>query len=277
MTDQATSNTEKSASTFRRLHDPGEFLVIPNAWDVASAALFAASGARAIATTSCGVAWSYGYPEGERLPLDLLVDLIARTTRVVSIPVSVDFERGYGRTAHDVGEAVSRLLDAGAVGINLEDDAGPPEEIVARIRAARTVADRHGVDLFINARTDVVLHRAVPEARYVEESLVRAKMFAEAGADGFFVPGLYVPEQIEAVVRGTSLPLNLVPIVPQVPDVATLRRLGVRRLSVGGRITEVAFSAARRACVELLEKGTYSSFFPGDISYDGMNALFDKS
>jgi len=151
-----------TASTFRSLHAPGEMLVLPNAWDSASAALFEASGARATATTSSAMAWSLGYPDGEHVPIELLADVVRRIVRTVSIPVSVDLERGFGRTPREVGESVTRVLDAGAVGFNLEDGDSAPEVFAERVRAAREAAQRAGIDAFINARTDIVLRRTHP-------------------------------------------------------------------------------------------------------------------
>ncbi|WP_394820848.1 isocitrate lyase/phosphoenolpyruvate mutase family protein [Pendulispora albinea] len=260
------------AATFRSLHAPGELVVFPNAWDAGSAALFVANGARAITTTSCAVAWSLGYADGEDLPLEELLGAVRRMVRAVSVPVSVDFERGYGKTPREVAESVTRVLETGAVAVNLEDGAGRPEALAESIAAAREAARRFGVDLFINSRTDIVLHRTHPPEQHVEESLARAKIFEEAGADGFFVPGLQNPDHIQAITRGTSLPLNVL-AWPGLAPVPELRRLGVRRVTVGGRLGEVALEAARRACVELLQAGTYS--FPvGEITYAGMNALF---
>jgi len=174
-----------------------------------------------------------------------------------------------------VDQTSERILDAGAVGLNLEDNAGSPADLAERIAAARTAAERRGVNLFINARTDIVLHRTHPPDHYVEESLARAKIYQDAGADGFFVPDIRSPEHIEAITKGTSLPVNVL-AMPEVPDVAELRKRGVRRLSIGGRLAEVAYAAARRACAELLEAGTYSSFYPADITYAKMNKFFTK-
>ncbi|WP_394838533.1 isocitrate lyase/phosphoenolpyruvate mutase family protein [Pendulispora rubella] len=262
-----------NAATFRSLHAPGEMLVLPNAWDCASAALFEASGARATATTSSAMAWSLGYPDGEHVPVALLADVVRRMVRTVSIPVSVDLERGFGATPRDVAESVTRILDAGAVGFNLEDGSGDPKAFAERLHAAREAAQRAGVDAFINARTDVVLHGKLPPEKHVEECLARAEVYAAAGADGFFVPRLSTPPHIEAVAKGTSLPLNVLS-GPGLANVATLRQLGVRRLSIGGNLAEVAYEAARRACTELVQSGTYSSFFPAEITYPKMNAFF---
>lgn len=261
------------ADLFRSLHAAGEFIVLPNAWDCASAGLFVQNGAKAIATTSSGIAWAAGFPDGERIPLVQLIDVVARIARTVSVPVSVDFERGYGETPTQVAESVTRVIDAGAVAINLEDATRPASELAERIVAARRAGERAGVHLFINARTDIALFRAVAPERYVEESLARAKVFEDAGADGFFVPGDLEPAHIEGIAKGTRLPLNVL-AQPGVPPVAELRRLGARRLSVGGRLAEVALEGARRACIELLEAGTYSSFFPEGVTYPKMNKLF---
>ncbi|WP_394838781.1 isocitrate lyase/phosphoenolpyruvate mutase family protein [Pendulispora rubella] len=264
------------AAAFQSLHAPGEFLSIPNAWDAASAKIFEASGAKAIATTSCAVAWALGFADGEKISLDALTTVVRGITRSVSIPVSVDFERGYGETPNDVAASVTRILDVGAVGINLEDGFGPANELGVRIAVARRAALRFGVPLFINARTDVVLHRTRRPEQEVDEILARAKIYQDAGADGLFVPGLSNPDHIEAVARGTSLPLNLFAALPKLPPVAELRRLGVRRLTTAGRFAEVAFDAARRACIEFLESGTYSAFERCELNYHVMNGFFAK-
>jgi len=265
------------AAAFHSLQAPGGFLLIPNAWDAASAKVFEVSGAKAIATTSCAVAWALGFADGEKISLDALATVVRSMTRSVSIPVSVDFERGYGETPNEVASSVTRILDVGAVGINLEDGVRPATELGVRIAAARHAAQRFGVPLFINARTDVVIHRTHPPEQQVDEILARAKIFQDAGADGLFVPGLTNPDHIEAVVRGTSLPLNLFAALPNLPPVAELRRLGVRRLSTAGRFAEVALDAARRACIEFLESETYSAFERCELNYHMMNAFFAKS
>lgn len=258
---------------FRALHEAGRMLVLPNAWDAGSARLIEASGAEAIATSSAALAWAQGYADGEHLPIDALVAAVAAITRVVSAPVTVDFERGYSDDPAAVAAAVLRLIDAGAVGVNLEDGSAPPELLARKIRAVRAAVAARGADVFINARTDVYLRGLAPPERAVPETLVRARLYADAGCDGLFVPKVTALDEIDAIVRGSSLPLNVM-AMPGIAPVAELRGAGARRLSVGPGLAEVALAAARRACVELLEHGTYASLFACEVTYAEMNALF---
>ena len=199
--------------------------------------------------------------------------MTAAITRVVSVPVTVDFEQGYSDDPATVAANVARVIDAGAVGVNLEDGGGPPELLAQKIRAVRAATKARGVDVFLNARTDVYLRGLVPPADAVAEALRRARLYAEAGSDGLFVLVVKSSADIEAIAAATPLPLNVV-TMPGIAPVAELRRLGVRRLSVGPALMEVALAAAKRACVELLKQGTYGSLFVEEINYAQMNALF---
>ena len=145
------------ADTFRRLHAGPDLLILPNAWDAGSARIIETLGARAVATTSAGVCWSHGYADGHHLPVDFLITTVREITRVISIPLTCDFEGGYADDPATVGENVARIIDAGAVGINIEDGRAAPDLLAAKIAAVRKAADRAGVPLFINARTDVYL------------------------------------------------------------------------------------------------------------------------
>ena len=234
------TNQASRAHEFHRLHVPGDPLVIFNAWDAGSARAVAAAGARAIGTGSWSVAAAHGFPDGEKLPLDLAIANIERIVRAVDLPVSIDLEAGYGARPEDVDRSVTRAVRAGAVGINLED--GIPEgtgiygieDQVARIRAARAAADRLSVPLFINARTDFFL-QAKPEghdAGLVLAAQQRAAAYADAGASGIFVPGIFKPEQIRDVCSATTLPVNVM-MVASLPPHAELARLGVARISHG--------------------------------------------
>src|SRR5262249_47219627 len=178
------------AERFRKLHAPGSLLVLPNAWDAGSARLLESCGATAIATTSAGLAWSRGYPDGDALPPRLLAQTVAEIARVVSTPITVDLEGGYASAPEQVREVVAMVVDAGAVGINLEDGTGSPDLLCAKIAAAKAAASRAGVDLFVNARTDIYLHRLVPPERAAAETVERGRRYQAAGCDGFFVPGV---------------------------------------------------------------------------------------
>jgi 2-methylisocitrate lyase-like PEP mutase family enzyme len=260
------------ARLFRSLHDGPSVLALPNAWDVASARLVEDAGAAAVATTSAGVAWSLGAPDGDRLDRDRAVDLVARVVAAVDIPVSADIEGGFADDAYGVADTIRAVLAAGAVGVNLEDadhrGAGallPAAEQVERIAAAREAA---GDGLFLNARIDTYL-RAVPDP--LPETLTRAAAYLAAGADGIFVPGVTDPGTVAALVRGIAAPVNVL-AGPGAPPVPQLARLGVARVSLGSSVAEAAYAVVERAARELLAEGTYAAL-AGAKDYAALNAL----
>jgi 2-methylisocitrate lyase-like PEP mutase family enzyme len=262
------------ARRFRELHAVGRLLVLPNAWDAASARLIEACGAEAIATTSSGVAWACGHPDGDAIPPRLLAEAVGRIARVISVPLSVDAEGGYSDEPARVAETVRALIDAGAVGVNLEDGAvHPPDVLCAKIIAVREAAVRSGVDLFVNARTDVFLRSLVPPERRVAETLARAARYRAAGCDGIFVPAAADPADIAALVAGTDLPVNLM-LVPALPPVATLAALGVRRVSAGAAIAQAVHGLTRRLAAQVLAGGASAELFTGAAPYAELNALF---
>ncbi|MGB3443317.1 MAG: isocitrate lyase/phosphoenolpyruvate mutase family protein [Actinophytocola sp.] len=243
--------------TFRERHLTGAPLVLPNAWDAASARIIERAGAEAIATTSAGVAWSLGVPDGDRLDVCAAVAAIARIVRAVDVPVTADIESGYG----DVARTVRLVRDAGAVGINIEDGpAAAPE----RIAAARA----EGGDLFVNARIDTFLL----SAGGVDETVARAKAYVDAGADGVFVPGVHDPAVIAELVSRIAAPVNVM-AGPGAPSVAALAELGVRRVSVGPAIAVAAYSLVSAAASELLTQGTYGSSAAA-LTHGDLNAYF---
>src|SRR6185369_4891275 len=188
-----------ASDAFRRLHAPGELLVLPNAWDASSARLVEDCGARAIATTSAGVAWALGHPDGNALPPDALVPAVAAIARVIRIPLSVD-----------VAALVAAVRDAGAAGINLEDGAGTPDLLCAKIAAVKRAV---GDDVFVNARTDVYLRSLVPPAEAVAATIERGRRYLAAGADGLFVPYVQTPADMRAIADAIApAPLNVMAI-----------------------------------------------------------------
>lgn len=260
------------AAAFRALHAEG-LLVLPNAWDAASARLIEAAGAKAIATSSSAVSWSHGVPDGEHLTQEMRVATTREIVRAVRVPVSVDLEAGYGQGTEAIGPAVRAVLDEGAVGINLEDGDGSPDLLAARIAAAKRAAASAGVDLFVNARTDVYLHGRVPPEQRLTETLTRAARYRDAGCDGLFVPGVIEEEAIKALAGRCGLPLNVL-ARPGLPVPARLEALGVRRLSLGGSLAQAALGRVRGLCQSVLERGDYGALFDDPVTYAEMNALF---
>ena len=234
--------------TFAGLHKSGEPLILFNAWDPGSARAVAAAGAPAIATGSWGVAAANGYEDGERLPLDLALSIAERIVRAVDLPVTIDFEGGYAPHPDGVGTNSEKLAATGAVGCNFEDRliAGdglyPLKDQAERIAAMRQGA---GASFFINARTDVFLKTEVHEhGAGIGQALERAHAYAEAGASGFFVPGLSDPDLIGRICEESPLPVNII-VFPGVPDADELGRLGVARISHGAGPYRAAMARLR--------------------------------
>lgn len=267
------NTTSTRAATFHGLHDhPSRPLVLVNVWDAASARLVEDAGATAIATTSAGVAWSLGRPDGNTLTRAEAMDAVARIAASVSVPVTVDIESGYADDADGVARTVDAVLEAGAVGVNIEDGRLHPDALADRIGAARRAAERAGVPLFVNARTDVHLAGLVDPERLLAETLERARRYRGAGADGVFVPGVRDVQTIRALVESIDGPVNVM-ADPGSPTVAELARIGVARISLGSAVAQAAYGVVRQAAAELRTTGTYDSLAAG-VDYVDLNALF---
>ena len=228
------------AKAFAELHRKGEPLVLYNIWDAGTARAVAAAGAKAIATGSWSVAAANGYPDGEAIPLPRLTEIARSIVDATDLPVTIDFEGGYAVEPDEVARNAAHIVDAGAVGINFEDQivggtgVHPVGRQADRIRAIRRMAAARGMPFFINARTDLFLKEsdAGQHAALVEAAIERGKAYAEAGGSGFFVPGLADPDLIERICEEVSLPVNVM-MMPGVPAAATLAELGVARISYG--------------------------------------------
>lgn len=254
---------QQKADELHALNQEGIY-VLPNAWDAGSAILSVNAGAQVVATTSAGVSWGKGLPDGQHLTRDLAVGVIREIAAAVDVPVSADIEGGYGPAPADVAETVSGIVEAGAVGINLEDSGAPGGGLFSdaaqatRITAARDAALNAGLENFaINARTDVYLAGVgAPEGRY-DETLRRARAYADAGAATIFVPGLTDIAVIEKLVADSPLPVNIM-VGPGAPSIDELGKAGVRRVSLGASVAFAAYSVVVRATREALTKGTYT-------------------
>jgi 2-methylisocitrate lyase-like PEP mutase family enzyme len=251
----------QQASTFTALHVKGQPLIIYNVWDAGTAKLIVEAGAPAIATGSWAVAAAHGYQDGENIPLELVLANLERIVFSVNVPVSLDFESGYGRTPEAVKTSVANVITAGAIGINFEDQDIEANELYsvadqsARIAAVREAADEAGIPFFINARTDIFLNNAsdTHSDAHLEEAIVRASAYANAGASGFFAPGLVDPEKIKTLCEQVSLPVNIL-VWPGTPTPKEMASFGVARISYGAgsyRIAMKAFVDAGRAALAM--------------------------
>jgi 2-methylisocitrate lyase-like PEP mutase family enzyme len=261
------------AETFHRLHRGPDLLLLANCWDAGSARLIESLGAVAIATTSAGVAWAHGYPDGDALPVDRLVATVGAIARVIEVPLTVDVEGGYSGDPEAVGEVIAKVIDVGAVGVNLEDGSAPPERLAAKIAQAKQAGQRRGVDLFVNARTDVYLRGLVPEPDRVAETLVRARLYRDAGADGLFVPKVVDRAEIREIASSAGLPLNVL-AWSGLPPSTELAALGVRRLSAGASLASIVWGRAAALAGAFLRDGRSEALADGAMPYAEINALF---
>lgn len=257
--------------TLRKLHQGPRILALPNAWDAASARIFEAAGFPAIATTSAGVANSLGYPDVERIPRNEMIWMIRRIASVVAVPVTADVEAGYG---DPVGTARA-ILDAGGVGMNLEDSSlgGSLADLAVQVRIIEQV--RAAADIVINARTDVYLMGVGDEGTRFERTVERLNAYHKAGADSLFVPGVRDPETIGRLVKAVNGPINVL-ATAGAPSIPELERLGVRRVSIGSGAMRASMGLTARIAKELKEHGTFSAMTENAMPYLEANALFGK-
>jgi 2-methylisocitrate lyase-like PEP mutase family enzyme len=256
-------NRSEQAQAFRRLHDGPGILVLPNAWDVATARLVEEAGFAAVATTSAGVAWALGYPDGERISREEMLEAVRRMAAAVRVPVTADVEGGYGATPEAAADTARGVIAAGAVGLNLEDGTAEGGLLdlrlhVERIQAARAAGASAGVPLVVNARTDAFEVKGWDVGRRFTEAVRRANAYRAAGADCLFVPHVSDGDTIGRLAREIDGPLNVI-AGPPAPPIRELERLGVRRASLGPRVVQAALGLVRRVALELQERGTYES------------------
>src|SRR5882757_2444674 len=272
----------KKAEQFRKLHHGPRMLLLPNAWDVASARILEECGHPAIATTSAGIAYSLGYPDGQRISRGEMLEVVGRVARAVRIPVTADLEAGYGTTAKDMAETVKAAIEAGAIGMNLEDVTGDDESShvalplqVEKIRAIRETAKSLGVPFMLNARTDVYLMPVGPEATRFERTVERLRAYRDAGADCLFAPGIYDRETIVKLVKAIPAPINIL-MQPQCPSLGELEKIGVARVSAGSMLMRAALRVVQRVGKEMLESQSCETLFAGAIPYADLNGLMER-
>ncbi|MBC3207535.1 isocitrate lyase/phosphoenolpyruvate mutase family protein [Pseudomonas sp. SWRI111] len=256
---------------FHQLHQQG-LLILTNVADATGARLVEHLGGRAVATSSAAVAWAHGYPDGNALPLERLVSSVEAIARVISVPLTVDVEGGYSDDLGRVAEVLDAVIAAGAVGINIEDGSADPQRLARKIELARTVAAKRDVKLFINARTDVYLRSLVPAEDRVAETLRRARLYQAAGTDGLFAAGVSAAYEIEAICKGTILPVNVLGF-DGLPSPQALQALGVRRLSAGSGIAEFLYGAMGGLVQSFLATGRLDTRDLKAFTYGEVNGL----
>jgi 2-methylisocitrate lyase-like PEP mutase family enzyme len=271
----------RHAENFRNMHRGPALLLLPNAWDAISARIFAAAGFPAVATTSGGVSWALGYADGEAAPWPEVVAATARIARVVSIPVTADIEAGFGDSPQAVGKSVAEIIQAGAVGVNLED--GTPRgatpirtiaDAAQRIAAAREAARSAAVPIVINARTDLYLRNIGDPATRCDEAVERGKAYLAAGADCFYPIGLRDTATIARLAKALAAPINI-NVRAGSPSVAELEALGVARASTASAIALMAASTTRQAAEEIKASGRFDALNPAMTQADAQHLFAD--
>jgi 2-methylisocitrate lyase-like PEP mutase family enzyme len=270
------------AEAFRAMHRRNPILVLPNAWDGASARIFEDVGFRAIATTSAGVSYTAGYADGQMIPRDDMVTIVKWIAHSVDVPVTADMESGFGSGANDVAETVRMVIGTGAVGMNLEDTVHGGERrlyelplAIERVRAAREAANKSGVPLVINARTDVFLLGIGEKSARFNHAVQRLNAYREAGADCLYPMGFFDTDTIGRLAKAVNGPINIMGL-PGAPAVAELERLGVARVSTASGPARVSMTATRKIAAELHRTGTFDVFGGDTMSHQDANALMAK-
>jgi 2-methylisocitrate lyase-like PEP mutase family enzyme len=261
------------AELLRSLHKNPPILVLPNAWDAATARVYESEGFPAIATTSAGVSAALGYPDGGIVPAREMIEAVGRIARAVKVPVTADIEHAYGATPDAVADVVLRVIAAGAVGINVEDhvpgasDLEPIGLQTDKISSIASAAATSGVRVVINARTDVYLKSIGEPGSRLGVAIERGKAFLAAGADCVFVPGVRDRETIAALVQGIGGPINVL-VVKGTPSIKDLEALGVARVSIGSGAMRASLALVREVARELKSRGTYEALTARALSFD---------
>lgn len=272
----------QKAALLKKLHFGPKILVLANAWDVISARIVEEIGYPAVATTSAGVAATLGYPDGQRVSRDEMLEVVGRIARTVNVPVTADMEAGYGKTPQEMADTARALIAKGAVGLNLEDvtggDASSQVELqlqLEKIRAIREASDTAGLPLVINARTDIYFMPIGPVETRFERTVERLRAYAEAGADCVFAPALKDSATIAKLVKAVGVPLNIL-LMPGAPNLNELEKLGVARASIGSGLMRASLGAARSVARALFDRRDNDAMFSEAIPYAEVNRLLGR-
>jgi 2-methylisocitrate lyase-like PEP mutase family enzyme len=272
----------EKAEQFRKMHGGPRILALANAWDAVSARILEEAGHPAIATSSAAVAFSLGYPDGQRISRTEMLDAVARIARAVRVPVTADMESGYGTTVKDMMETTKAVIAAGAIGMNLEDVTGDDESSLVeisrqqeKIRAIRELSSAIGVPLVLNARTDIYLMPIGEASTRFEKTVERLRAYRQAGADCVFAPGISDRDTIAKLVKAVAAPLNILASA-NCPPLAELEKMGVARASAGSAVMRATLGIVRRIGKDWIERETYDSLFDGAVPFVDLNRMMGR-
>lgn len=271
----------QKAEQFRKMHHGPRMLVLANAWDVVSARILEECGHPAIATSSAAVAFSRGYPDGQRISRDEMLEVVGRIARAVRVPVTADLEAGYGTTPKDMADTTKAAIEAGAIGMNLEDTVDDENSLldlplqVEKIRAIRETAKSLGLPFVLNARSDIYLASIGPEATRFGRAVERLRAYRDAGADCLFAPGLCDKETISKLVKALAAPLNIL-ITPQCPSLTELEKMGVARVSAGSTVMRASLRVVERIGKEMIESRSCETLFGRAIPWADLSGMMSR-
>jgi len=260
-------------NTFTRLHRAATPLILPNAWDAASALLCQNTGAQAVGTSSAAVAWSLGYADGGALPVEEHLNAIARIARVTSLPLSVDIEDGYSQNPEQVAELACKMVALGVAGINIEDGNDTPESLSEKISAIRQALN--GRSIFINARTDVYLNALASGDKAINMCIERLELYKSAGADCGFVPGLSTVEEVRSLATDIDLPINIM-LLPGIAPISEFFAAGIKRFSTGPALFQSAYGQLSVSLKQLTPVKSHTNLFSKALDYGTLNSAFIK-
>jgi 2-methylisocitrate lyase-like PEP mutase family enzyme len=266
----------EKATFFKTQHHASQLLLLPNVWDVLSARLIASLGFRSLATASVSVSAVNGFQDGELIPFPFLLEAVSRISKAVDLPVSVDFERGFAQDLKTLSDNIKQLLDAGAIGINIEDSLMDKSGLVPvtdqckKIEVIKKTASGYGVDLFVNARTDVYVQQR--STQLFLDTLERARAYQQAGADCFYPILMGSYDELQSLTAAVTIPVNVLLMKP-IGDLRKLEQLGVKRVSLGPATLKYMLTQLRNMVTDLRQYDTDSFFKEDLISKEDFNAL----
>lgn len=266
------------AEAFQDLHHSKRLFILPNAWDVPSARLFEDLGFPAVATSSAGLMVSLGYPDGQTIPRTVLISAVEKVAKVLSVPLSADIVAGFGSTPKQVEATVKSVVKAGAIGVNIEDFEHSTKKLfeidsqVKKLRMVKKLVGSLKIPFVLNSRTDAYKFAEGDDEARLKEAIRRATAYRDAGADCVYPMGLVDSSMIKTFVEALNCPVNVM-VRGGLPGVEELDNIGVKRVSFGPAASYATFGFLKRACQEVLEKGTFSSLTEGAINFDELNSL----
>lgn len=267
------------AQQLHQLHQEGSMLVLPNIWDSLGASLLENTNHKAVATGSASIAYTIGYQDGEKMPFDQVLTILKNIVDAVSLPVTADIESGYANSDEELEQNISLFLKTGIAGINIEDTNHKTGEFYSiedqcrKIQIIKDISNKNDVPLFINARTDVIIHSNHTSAKEnFDEMLKRGKAYKDAGADCFYPILLKDKEEIQKLVNELKMPVNILTI-PGIPDLKTLKEIGVRRVSLGPSFLKIAIKAMKDLALKLQDLEGLNQITGNDITSDYLKLL----